>query len=93
MSLAPASARARAICSPIPLVPPVTMAVCPLRENISRSGELIVVVWIAVKYLRKKIYLGIGERTAYLQRNLNIKAELGRFELLPRRTRWRGNFG
>lgn len=38
---APASARPIAISAPIPLVPPVMKAVFPFRENISRTGVLM----------------------------------------------------
>ena len=42
---APASARAMAAAWPIPLVPPVTRAVCPSRENIWAVADAMLCIW------------------------------------------------
>ena len=39
---APASARASAMACPIPRVPPVIRAVCPLSENIDDNAEEVI---------------------------------------------------
>ncbi len=53
---APASAKASAMACPIPRVPPVTMAVCPSRENIDGSAEVVMLFKaFAINASRRKV--------------------------------------
>lgn len=56
---APHSAKATAAACPIPLVPPVTSAVCPSRENIAIVAEAAIVAFNSVlwQYVPAKSWL------------------------------------
>ena len=51
---APASAKAKAIACPMPLVPPVTTAVWPLREK----SELTVADIVAIELVTQLVMIG-----------------------------------